>query len=330
MSQRKDTEYLAISARLHAMETRLLTRERMERMIEAKDDSDAAKILTECGYGELSQVSLAQLEVLLAKNRGDLFYDMANAIPDKGLIHLFQLQHDYHNAKVLVKAAGNGKNPLPLLVEGGRYRPTTLAEGFQRDELGDVSAAFKNAVIAAKTLLAETGDPQQVDFLLDNAQYAEMVGLAKETESVFLVDYVALLADSANLRSTVRAIRMGKGGDFLKIALVPGGKADISALCAARSTDLPNLFHGLLQEAAKLGDGIIQSGGSMTDFERLCDDAVVNYLSAAKRVPFGVQTVVGYLYARQAELTAIRTIMAGRLAGLDGDTIRTRLRLSYE
>lgn len=330
MSQRKDTEYLAISARLHAMENRLLTRERMERMIEAKDDSDAAKILAECGYGELSQVSLAQLEVLLAKSRGDLFYDMANAIPDKELIQLFQLQHDYHNAKVLVKAAGNGKNPLPLLVEGGRYRPAILAEGFQRDELGDVSNAYKNAVIAAKNCLAETGDPQQVDFLLDDAQYTEMISLAKTTESPFLLDYVALLADSANLRSAVRAIRMGKGGDFLKSALVPGGKADISAICSARSADLPNIFNGALQEAAKLGDGIVQNGGSMTAFERSCDDAVVGYVSAAKMVPFGIQTVVGYLYARQAELTAIRTIMAGRLAGLDGDTIRTRLRLSYE
>ncbi len=330
MSQRKDTEYLAISARLHAMENRLLTSERMERMIEAKEDSDAAKILTECGYGELSQPNLHQLELLLAKSRADLFYDMAQAVPDKGVIHLFQLQHDYHNAKVLVKAAANGREPRPLMVEGGRYRPADLAEDFQRDSLGDVSPAYQKAVTAAKNCLAELGDPQLVDFLLDDAQYTEMVSLAKETESQFLMDYVRLLADSANLRSAVRCLRMGKGGDFLKNALVPGGSVSHGAIVAARSADLPSLFSGALQEAAKLGDAIAQNSGSMTAFERLCDDAVVGYVSAAKRVPFGIETVVGYLYARQAELTAIRTIMAGRLAGLDGDTIRTRLRQSYE
>ena len=46
-------------------------------------------------------------------------------------------------------------------------------------------------------------------------------------------------------------------------------------------------------------------------------------------VPFGEQTVIGYLYAKEAELTAARTIMSGRMAGLDADTIRSRLRAAY-
>ena len=39
--------------------------------------------------------------------------------------------------------------------------------------------------------------------------------------------------------------------------------------------------------------------------------------------------MVGYLYAKEQELTAVRTIFAGRAAGLDGDTIRRRLRDTY-
>ena len=34
------------------METRLVTRERMERMLDARTDEEAVKILTECGYFE--------------------------------------------------------------------------------------------------------------------------------------------------------------------------------------------------------------------------------------------------------------------------------------
>ena len=33
--------------------------------------------------------------------------------------------------------------------------------------------------------------------------------------------------------------------------------------------------------------------------------------------------------AREAEITAVRIIMAGRMAGLDGETIRSRLRATY-
>ena len=50
--RKKDTDYLSISARIRAMENRLLSRERMERMIEARDEAEAMKILAECGYNE--------------------------------------------------------------------------------------------------------------------------------------------------------------------------------------------------------------------------------------------------------------------------------------
>ena len=39
--------------------------------------------------------------------------------------------------------------------------------------------------------------------------------------------------------------------------------------------------------------------------------------------------VIGYLCAREAETTAIRTVMSGRMAGLDRNTIRQRLRRTY-
>lgn len=53
------------------------------------------------------------------------------------------------------------------------------------------------------------------------------------------------------------------------------------------------------------------------------------YLARARKIPFGEQIIIGYLYAREAEATAIRIILAGRMAGLDGATIRQRLRQTY-
>ena len=70
-------------------------------------------------------------------------------------------------------------------------------------------------------------------------------------------------------------------------------------------------------------------GGSLTEFERECDNALTAYLAAARRIPFGEETVIGYLYAKEQEFTAICSIFAGRAAGLDGDTIRARLRETY-
>ena len=61
----------------------------------------------------------------------------------------------------------------------------------------------------------------------------------------------------------------------------------------------------------------------------MCDDAVMGYLSDGRRVPFGVEPIVGYLFARASEATIIRIIMTGRMAGLDRSIIRQRLRRTY-
>lgn len=327
----KDTDYLSISTRVRAMENRLLTRERMERMIDARTDEEAAKVLSECGYGELSRLTATALDEVLAKARDAVYQDLRTAAPDKRLIDVFQMKYDYHNIKTLIKAEAMGVDAGLYLSSGGRYSPVKLTEDFRREELRDYSGTFRTAAEKAKETLAATRDPQLADFILDKAYFQEMSAAAKAVGSPFLTGYVRLLADAANLRSVVRAARMGKGSDFLALVLVPGGSVEESTLCQTKSSELSALFQGgALAEAAVLGAGLMgDQGHSFTAFERACDNAVNTYLCTARRVPFGEHPVIGYLYAREAEITAIRTILSGRMAGLSADLIRERLRDAY-
>lgn len=331
MARIKDTDYLSISTRIRAMENRLLTRERMERMLESRSDEDAAKVLAECGYGELSSLTAAGLEELLGRARSDLYRDLKNAVPDRRLVEVFQLKYDYHNAKVLLKAEAMGQDGERLLMEGGRWSAGTVRDAFRRDSLRDFTDLYRQAVERARENLSAGGDPQLADFILDRAYFEEMRAAAQATGSKFLVGYVRLLIDATNLRSAVRARRMGKGADFLTQVLLPGGNVDVQSYTSGRGSELSALFRtGLLAEAGALADGLSAPGsGELTAFERACDNAVMGYLAQARRIPFGEQAVLGYLYARESEFTAIRTILSGRMAGLGADIIRERLRDGY-
>lgn len=326
----KETDFLSISARVRVMETRLLTAERMERMIEARDAADAAKVLGECGYPDLGPVTPSAVEDMLADAQGELFEDLAKFI-DPALIDVFRCKYDYHNAKVLVKSAALGADQDRLLLRGGRYDRTKLAEDFRREDLRACSAMFQEAVAHARELLGSSGDPQQADFVLDRAWYAELTALAKESGSQFTQGYVKLSIDAANLRAAVRAARLDKGPDFLRQVLVPGGSVSPADIAAAPGADLARLFHGTaLSAAAEAGAELAKpGGGALTEFERACDNALMAYIAGARMIPFGEQPVVAYLYAREAEATAIRIILTGRMAGIDGTTIRQRLRRAY-
>ena len=190
-------------------------------------------------------------------------------------------------------------------------------------------ALRQSAVEAAETLSA-TGDPQLADFLLDRAYYAEMLSAAQATGSSFLVRYVRFTIDAANLRSAVRTLRMKKGADMLKRVLVEGGSIRVDSVqSAALGGNLEELYRSTeLRQAAELGTAAV-NGGSLTPFEKACDDAVTAMAAGAKSVPFGVESVISYLVAKEIEFTAVRIIMSGRMAGIDSDTIRERLREAY-
>ena len=83
-----------------------------------------------------------------------------------------------------------------------------------------------------------------------------------------------------------------------------------------------------LSKAAQLGAEAV-SGGTLTAFELACDNAVADYLSNAKLCSFGEESVIAYLAGTENELTAVRMILTGRLAGVPSDTIRERLRDLY-
>ena len=331
MSHTRDTDYLSISTRIHAMENRMLTRERMDRMIEAREDGETLKILSECGYGGSDGLQMSGVEGALAEAQAATFSEIRGAVPDSRLVDVFQLKYDYHNAKTLVKAEAMGVDPQRLMMAGGRYDPKMLAEGYKKGELRGLSDPFQAALLQARETLAASHDPQLADLALDRACYAEMAQLAKDSGSAFLQGYVRLAVDVANLRTAVRVARMEKGGDFLGQVLLPGGTVSESQLARTRGEEVDSLFHaGPLEEAAELGAKAARPGsGPLTAFERECDSALTRFLSSARRVPFGEETVIGYLYAKEAELTAIRTILAGRRTGLDGSVIRQRLRESY-
>lgn len=332
MSKRiKDTEYLFLSSYTRVLETTLLSRERMERMLEAPTDADAVRVLVECGYPEMSVVDVDSVNAMLVKMRDRVFRDLYNLVPDPGMMDVFKIRYDYHNAKALLKAEAMGTDAERVLMDAGRYSPRLLAERVrERSDLG-LSETLAGAIAEARELLSVTKDPQRSDFVLDRACFEEMERIAKGTGSAFLLGYVRALVDTANLKSVVRVLRMQKTPDYLTEVLFEGGTVSADSLLrmAQKGEKLESVYGSTpYAAAAEEGQNAI-GGGRLTAFERSCDNAVMDYLAQAKTVPFGEQVLIGYLAARESELTAVRIIMTGRLAGLTADLIRERLRESY-
>lgn len=328
----KDTDYLVISARVKAMETGLLTRERMEQILEAKTDEEAAKILQECGYPELDAADPEAMDAALSAAREETLADVMDGAPEPRYIELFKLKYDYHNAKALLKAEAMGTSADRMLMDMGRVPAAVLKEAVRTGELDELPPMLASAVAEAREILVTTRDPQLSDIALDRWTYADMAALAEDTNSDFLRGYVAVQIDAANLRALVRTIRMGKSPEFLRGVLIEGGEIPtdgILTLSANHGSGMGEVYGPTRFAAAAEAGAEALRGGPLTNFEKLCDDAVGDYLAGAQYVPFGEAPLVGYLAARETEYTNLRILLMGRGAGLPADVIRSRLRAGY-
>lgn len=328
----KDTDYLFISAFLRARESKLLSKDKIERMIDAKSAEEAAKILEECGYEGIVGCSISALDAKLSKKRADIMNELAFLVPNKALVDVFRLKYDYHNAKVLIKSEPSAAEPSKLMSHSGRIPADELADAFRKDSFDQVPETLALSMRDAKDTLARTGDPQLADFILDKAYFSEFSKYAETTGSKFLAEYCRLLVDSANLRTMVRALRMGKGSAFLHSVLFEGGNITPDKLIAetiAKKTLAEIFASSPLAAAAEVGDRAASGSSGLTEFEKLCDDTLTVYLKKARTVSFGNQVLIGYLGAIENESLAARIVMTGKIAGLAPQVIRERLRDSY-
>jgi V/A-type H+-transporting ATPase subunit C len=220
----KDTDYLFLSTRIRALERNLLTRDRMERMLDAPSAQDAAKVLVECGYPEVEGVTTSTINGMLAAVRQRTFDDLYLFAPDRNIIDVFKVKYDYHNAKVLLKSEALGIDADGLLVDTGRVPLEQLKECVRASDFRGLPGALASTIQQARETLGNTRDPQLADFVLDRGYYDDLFALAKDSESSFLEGYVRVNIDAVNLKSLVRTLRMGKDTDFLRTVLFQGGQ----------------------------------------------------------------------------------------------------------
>ena len=324
----KDTQYVFLSTLVRSMENRLLTKEDTDRMLGSRSAEDAARILEERGYTGLAGLDVPELEDKLTADRLAIYAELEKYSPDPDIVRVFRMRYDYHNLKTLLKAEAVGTDGSEYLSVLGRYSPEELKAALLRGENTGIPAEFLKTAAAARQILAESRDPLPADLLLDKACYREMHETAEKTDSRCLIGYVRALTDSANLRTIVRALRQKKEPITLGSLLLEGGSmspADtVNALM--RGESVAEVFSDSAMAAPAVLGAELTDGGSLTEFERQCDNAVTDYLRSENMVSFGEQPLICYLAALDSDVTAIRMILTGLNAGLDAELIRERLR----
>lgn len=337
MARLRDEDYAYATARIRAIENRLITRQRLDRLIDAPGPEEAMKLLAESGYGagdeDLTLVSVNSFENLLSSELVKTYALLENILPDPEIISLFKRRNDYLNAKTILKAEFLGNEDAGILAGGGTIPPQKLRRMIADRNLADLPEVFKKAIMECVDAYGRSGDPQEIDFILDKAMYDNMAQDAADTGDGYIGELVRLLRDIANIRIFVRAKLLNKSRDFLSRALVGGGRIPEGAYLDFSDKPLDAFletirFTALSDLAAMLHESV-KNGSDISVIEKMLDDYFMENVRKSRYTAMGVEPVIAYLFYKEAEIRNIRLILTGKTNRIPAETIRERLRAGY-
>ena len=330
-----EDDYSYASAFIRAIEVKLLDTGRFDRMLDASTAEEAFKVLAEAEYGNGSgnTGNVFEYEELLADEMMKCYSMLFEIAPQTGIIEAFQRRHDYFNVKVLLKSELSGKEAPSILVSTGTFEKDEIKRIIREREYGEFTPIMQQAIEETYDLFARTQDPQVIDLLLDKASYHQLVTDLRAIDSSFLHEFAEITVDIINIKMFIRARSLNKSWDFIKKLLLEDGTIS-EEVYIENSDKVIDAFIGALHksrygETVYMGWELFKTKKNISGLEKLLDDYMMKFVQGSKMVLMGIEPLIAYLFAKEAEIRNVRIIMTGKINKLPADLIRERLRFSY-
>jgi V/A-type H+-transporting ATPase subunit C len=324
-----DVRYAYALGRIRALETKLITGERFDRMVEVSDIDELLRLLGETQYADsLSRMgSPWEYEAVLEDEMRETVKLMVELSMDPALTDIFRLRYDFHNLKVALKET-YGAEPLDsAYIPVGTIPVERVRESVREKEGALVLPSHLRAALAAVTgVFPEAPDPKWIDIMVDREMFRTFVSIAKREGCLFLYGLLQGEIDLINILSLFRIRWVNAEKSFFNEVFLEGGTLSrdlMSSIFEENLDAIPSRFsHTPYALMVTEGLAHLQTQGSFLVFEKMREAFLFNYIRRADFITFGIEPLIAYLYKKESEIRTMRTIFVGMLNNIPPETIK--------
>lgn len=318
----RETDYAYAVARIHANESKLLTRHDADALLACETAEDCLRTLSDRGYN-----TELPTEEMLSAELAKAWALVREVAPEPDVFSVLLCKNDYHNLKAAIKGVVTDSDCSRLFVSRGAVDPAVMQAAAEARDFSALPEEMRAPAGEAMTALLETQDGQLADIILDQAALKALLAAGKASGSPFLAGYAELIVATTDIKIALRAARTGKNAAFLRRALAPCDSFSAAELAEAAAQGTQAVVDFL---AGTDFSGAAEAlSRSLSAFEKWCDDRVIESLAGAKTKPFGVEPLAAYLLGKENEVKTVRIILSGKHNSLPDEVIRSRIRQLY-
>lgn len=328
-------EYGYACARIRELEKYLLNKETINKMVETANLDEAIKILVENNFSEYSfeNTEPHTIDLVLVNILKRNIYIINEISPYPYLFNLFRWKYDFHNLKVLLKAKFlSKKEPYPIYDIGNLNQNGLFAAVFE-EKYQLVPVKIERIIKQAEAEYLKSRNLELMEILLDQGYYEILFHQLGEINQPFLFYFYKIEIDLLNFNITCRCkIRNVKKLELDEM-LLKYGSLPIQKIIDVYENSISS-WPGQFQKteyASLLEEGIKywQENNSLLKIEQLSDNFLLNLLKIGKYTTFGLESIIGYYYAKVNDLKNIRIILNGKRLFLPNEIIREKIRDTY-
>ncbi|MDD4699069.1 MAG: V-type ATPase subunit [Oscillospiraceae bacterium] len=327
----KEADYAYAVARIRANESSLLTTADIEQLISADNYQSALRVLEEKGW--INAENHDDINTALKTQMNDTWQLLREISPNISELDFLVVKNDFHNIKaalkefVSVQTLRSEKNNTDNFVVPSSIDSEQIKNAIFNKKFNELPSFAEVAAEKTYNVLIRSADGQLADIMLDSMALNATIEKADNTKNQFIKETAELICVTANIKIAFRAARAGKDEQFLE-----------TALCQTKTLDKASLIDATIRGQEELINYILTTQyfevadymkASTTSLEKWCDDILMLHIKNAKYICLGIEPIIAFYIAKDAEIKNVRIILSCKHNNLPSEAIKERMRKLY-
>ena len=305
------TKYAFAVAAIKSMESSLLTRTEIDRLINSTSPSEKQAVLASSDTGSLE----------------DTWKMIRGYAPDDKTLDILLYKNDFHNLKAALKAIMSDRDPADYFIKPANIDTELIVNAINTKEFETLPDYMRDAAAEAYELITRTLDGQLSDSLIDRAALLAMQKGADKSGSEFMKRYAEYMTVTSDIKTAYRCAKMNKPRRFMENAICGSSALDGEMLINAAMSGLEGLFSFL--DSSSYSEPLALLKESPARFEKWCDDIIMELAETSRFKTFGSEPLAAFYIAKEAEIKNLRILSVCAESGTDKETITERMRKLY-
>ena len=313
------------NAKIKHMESKLITSQAVQRLLECHSTNDAFRVLLEMGFGAGIPVDTNDFDTLF-EHEEEIAVNLLKDFNVGGALDAFLVEIDYLNLKSAFKAYATKTEFESSLT--GLYDVNEMKALIDGVESENLPKEMKDAVAHLLELeRAEKLSPRIIDVTVDRATFKQILSLVKKSGSL-AKRYFTKKIDYLNISSFLRVKRLDLPLEFFKQGFIEGGSLTEETFSSAfdsmekfKENVKPTEYREIVEKVADAKD--------IVALEVAIDNDLLKMFRDEYNDMFSIAPIVNYYLTKRTEIKLTKLIVAGIKNHVDPQLIRERMREIY-